>query len=179
VQTGAIMGSGGMIVMDETTCMVEMARFFLEFTQNESCGKCTSCRIGSLRMLEILQRIVDGKGKAGDVEELVSLGEHLRATALCGLGQTAPNPVLSTLRYFRHEYEEHIQEKRCRAHSCPLLVSYVIGEPRCTGCTLCVAGCPVGAIAGEKKRPHHIDMAKCVRCGKCLTACNVGAIDKV
>ncbi|HEY3450209.1 MAG TPA: NADH-quinone oxidoreductase subunit NuoF [Myxococcales bacterium] len=179
VKTGAIMGSGGMIVMDESTCMVEMARFFLEFTQNESCGKCTSCRIGSLRMLEILQRIVDGKGKDGDLDLLVSLGEHIRSTSLCGLGQTAPNPVLSTLRYFRAEYEEHIQEKRCRAHSCPLLVSYVVSEAKCSGCELCVKGCPVGAIAGAKKKAHHIDMAKCIKCGKCMTACNLGAIEKV
>jgi len=178
-QTGAIMGSGGMVVMDDTTCMVEMARFFLEFTQNESCGKCTSCRLGTLRMLEILQRIVEGKGEAGDLERLQELGEQIGATALCGLGQTAPNPVLTTLRYFRDEYEVHVRDKRCPAHSCSLLVNYVINAAACTGCTLCIKDCPSGAISGEKKQVHTIDPVKCIKCGKCITSCNPGAIEKV
>ncbi|MBN2360735.1 MAG: 4Fe-4S binding protein, partial [Deltaproteobacteria bacterium] len=178
-KTGAIMGSGGMVVMDDTTCMVEMARFFLEFTQNESCGKCTSCRIGTLRMLEILQRIVDGKGEEGDIERLQNLAEQIVDTALCALGGTAPNPVLTTLRYFRDEYEAHIRDKRCPAHSCPLLVDYVINAATCTGCTLCIKECQSGAISGEKKKPHVIDQDKCIKCGKCITVCNPGAIEKV
>jgi NADH-quinone oxidoreductase subunit F len=177
-QTGAIMGSGGMIVMDDATCMVEMARFFLEFTQKESCGKCTSCRIGSLRMLEILERIVEGHGREGDVDLLMELGEQVRATALCGLGQTAPNPVLTTIRYFRDEYEAHIRERRCPAHSCALLVNYVIDAARCTGCQLCVADCASAAIYGEKRQAHVIDQVKCVKCGKCITVCNLDAIAK-
>ena len=177
-QTGAIMGSGGMIVMDESTCMVEMARFFLEFTQNESCGKCTSCRIGSLRMLETLERIVEGQGREGDVERLTELGEQIRATALCGLGHGAPNPVLTTVKYFREEYEAHIREKRCPAHSCALLVNYVIDGATCSGCQLCVKDCASGAIYGEKKQAHVIDPVKCVKCGKCVTVCNLGAIEK-
>jgi len=164
--------------MDESTCMVEMARFFLEFTQNESCGKCTSCRIGSLRMLEILERIVEGRGREGDVDLLMELGDQIRATALCGLGQTAPNPVLTTIRYFREEYEAHIREKRCPARSCALLVNYVIDGAKCTGCQLCVKDCASGAIYGEKKQVHVIDEVKCVKCGKCITVCNLDAIYK-
>jgi NADH-quinone oxidoreductase subunit F len=178
-RTGAIMGSGGMIVLDDTTCMVEMARFFLEFTQNESCGKCTSCRIGTLRMLECLERIVAGEGTTADLQKLEELGQHVQATSLCGLGQTAPNPVLTTLRHFRAEYDAHIVERRCPAHSCARLVSYAVDEVACTGCTLCVRDCPEGAITGEKKKPHRIDAAKCSKCGRCLNACNVGAIHRV
>jgi len=176
--TGAIMGSGGMVVMDETTCMVEMARFFLEFTQNESCGKCTSCRIGTLRMLEILERIVEGKGKEEDISLLLELGDQIRSTAQCGLGQTAPNPVLTTVKYFRDEYEAHIQQKKCPAHSCALLVNYIIDPAKCTGCTVCARDCPSGAIRGEKKKTHAIDPQTCIKCGKCITVCNFEAIYK-
>jgi len=177
-KTGAIMGSGGMIVLDESTCMVELARFFLEFTQNESCGKCTSCRIGTLRMLEILNRIVEGNGEPGDIERLEQLGSYIKETAQCGLGQTAPNPVLTTLKYFKSEYEEHIINKRCPAHSCMQLVDYIIDPAICTGCTVCARNCPAGAISGEKKQAHQIDQAKCIKCGKCITMCNFGAIMK-
>lgn len=177
-QTGAIMGSGGMVVMDESTCMVEMARFFLEFTQNESCGKCTSCRIGTLRMLEILERIVEGKGEAGDIDVLLELGHQIKSTAQCGLGQTAANPVLTTLKYFREEYEAHIHNKKCPAHSCALLVNYVVDPEKCTGCTVCAKNCPVNAISGERKKTHFIDQAVCIKCGKCITVCNFDAIYK-
>jgi NADH-quinone oxidoreductase subunit F len=177
-QTGAIMGSGGMVVMDETTCMVEMARFFLEFTQNESCGKCTSCRIGTLRMLETLERIVEGQGREGDIDLLLELGQQIKSTAQCGLGQTAPNPVLTTLKYFRDEYEAHIRDRKCPAHSCPLLVDYSIAADKCTGCMLCARDCSAGAITGKKKKVHVIDMDKCIKCGKCITVCNVEAVLK-
>lgn len=177
-RTGAIMGSGGLVVMDETTCMVEMARFFLNFTQLESCGKCTSCRIGTLRMLEILERIVVGKGEEADIERLTDLGEYIKKTSQCGLGQTAPNPVLTTINYFRDEYEAHIKEKRCPAHSCAALVKFTIIPEKCTGCMICARQCPVQCITGEKKRPHIIDQSKCTRCGKCFTVCNFDAILK-
>ncbi|MBF0547237.1 MAG: NADH-quinone oxidoreductase subunit NuoF [Candidatus Riflebacteria bacterium] len=177
-KTGAIMGSGGMVVMDETTCMVEMARFFLEFTQNESCGKCTSCRLGTLRMLEILTRIVEGKGQANDIDKLMELGQQISSTALCGLGQTAPNPVLTTLKYFRNEYEDHIKKGKCTAHSCPQLVDYIIRTEKCVGCTLCAKNCPSDAIVGMVKKAHKIDPSKCVKCGKCITVCNFDAVYK-
>ncbi len=176
--TGAIMGSGGMVVMDETTCMVDMARFFLAFTQNESCGKCTFCRIGTKRMLEILERICAGKGKEEDIALLSELGEQIKSSSLCGLGQSAPNPVLTTLRYFLDEYTAHIRDKKCPAKSCLPLVEFHIVEDKCTGCGLCVEACAVGAISGAKKSPHKIDVLKCVRCGKCITVCNQGAIEK-
>jgi NADH-quinone oxidoreductase subunit F len=176
--TGAIMGSGGMVVMDETTCMVEIARFFLDFTQNESCGKCTFCRIGTRRMLEILTRITKGEGEEGDIDKLLSLGGQIKEASLCGLGQTAPNPVLTTIRYFRDEYDAHIKEKKCPAGSCSPLVDFLIDAEKCTGCTLCAKNCPVEAISGEPKEVHVIDMEKCVKCGKCLTVCNFEAVYK-
>ena len=176
--TGAIMGSGGMVVLDDTTCMVEMARFFLEFTQNESCGKCTFCRVGTLRMLEILTRITKGEGMPEDIDKLVELGEKIKEASLCGLGQTAPNPVLTTIRYYRDEYEAHINDKRCPAASCEALVDFNIEPEKCTGCTLCAKNCPVDAISGEVKKVHVIDNSICVRCGKCITSCSFDAVYK-
>ena len=177
IEIGSMMGSGGMIVMDEDNCMVDIARFFLDFTVDESCGKCTPCRIGTRRMLEILERIVEGKGEEGDIEKLETLAKNIKATALCGLGQTAPNPVLSTLRYFRDEYEAHIKEKRCPAHHCQALLNYVISD-KCRGCTLCSKVCPAGAISGEVRKQHHIDTSKCLKCGACMEKCRFGAISK-
>jgi NADH-quinone oxidoreductase subunit F len=177
-KTGAIMGSGGMVVLDDTTCMVEIARFFLEFTQNESCGKCTFCRVGTLRMLEILQRITRGEGDPSDLQRLDDLARKIKEASLCGLGQTAPNPVLSTLRYFRDEYEAHIDARKCPAGNCLALVTFSIDPARCTGCTLCAKNCPVSAIAGERKKTHVIDTSKCVKCGRCITSCNFGAVLK-
>ncbi len=174
--TGAIMGSGGMVVMDSHTCMVNMARFFLDFTAKESCGKCVHCRIGTKRMHEILTRITEGKGKEGDVELLQELCNGIKAGALCGLGQTAPNPVLTTIRYFRDEYDAHIREARCPAHECAALKKYSIDPAKCKGCTMCARKCPVQAIAGELKKPHVIDQSKCIKCGQCHTVCKFGAV---
>ncbi len=174
--TGAIMGSGGMVVMDETTCMVGMAKFFLDFTAKESCGKCVHCRIGTKRMLEILTRIVDGNGKEGDIELLEELCRGIKDGALCGLGQTAPNPVLTTIRYFRNEYEAHINDKKCPAKECTALLSYSIAPDKCRGCTLCSKKCPVSAISGEKGKTFTIDQTKCIKCGQCITLCKFGAI---
>jgi len=176
--TGAIMGSGGMVVMDDSTCMVDVARFFLHFTQNESCGKCTFCRIGTKRMLEILERICAGGGKPEDVNMLAELGEQIRMSSLCGLGQTAPNPVLTTLRYFHDEYEAHIRDKKCPAKVCLALVEFGIDPDKCTGCGLCVRACDAGAISGRSKEAHRIDGSRCVRCGKCLTVCRFDAVRK-
>lgn len=174
--TGAIMGSGGMVVMDEDTCMVSMAKFFLDFTAKESCGKCVHCRIGTKRLQEILTRIVEGKGREGDIELLEELCNAVRDGALCGLGQTAPNPVLSTLRYFRDEFEAHITEKRCPAHTCTDLLHYEINAEKCRGCTACAKKCPAGAITGSVKQPHSIDKTKCIKCGQCRAACKFDAI---
>lgn len=176
--TGAIMGSGGMVVLDEATCMVEMARFFLDFTQKESCGKCTFCRIGTLRMLETLTRITQGEGKEGDIEQLQAWGEKIKSSSLCGLGQTAPNPVLTTVKYYRDEYDAHIADQKCPACSCLALVSFNIDPEKCTGCTLCAKRCPVEAITGKPKEVYVIDNSICVQCGKCITSCNFGAIYK-
>ena len=176
-QIGSMMGSGGMIVMDEDNCMVDIARFFLDFTVDESCGKCTPCRIGTKRMLEILNRIVAGKGREGDIEKLEKLAHTIKATALCGLGQTAPNPVLSTIRFFREEYESHIRDHKCPAHHCRDLLEYVIGQD-CRGCTACVKSCPVGAITGEPKAVHQINRDKCIKCGACMAKCRFGAISR-
>ncbi len=174
--TGAIMGSGGMVVMDETTCMVSMAQFFLDFTAKESCGKCVHCRIGTKRMLEILSRIVRGEGKEGDIELLEELCLAIKDGALCGLGQTAPNPVLTTIRYFRNEYEAHIKEKKCPAHSCTDLLSYSIDAEKCRGCTMCAKKCPADAISGSVKNVHSIDNEKCIKCGSCFSTCKFGAV---
>ena len=174
--TGAIMGSGGMVVMDSTTCMVGMAKFFLDFTAKESCGKCVHCRIGTKRMQEILTRITDGEGREGDVELLLELCSAIKDGALCGLGQTAPNPVLTTIKYFKDEYEAHINEKTCPAHSCPALLKYSIDADRCVGCTRCAKSCPVGAITGSLKEAHKIDTERCIRCGQCVASCKFGAV---
>jgi NADH-quinone oxidoreductase subunit F len=175
-KTGAIMGSGGMVVMDQTTCMVEIARFFLEFTQSESCGKCTFCRIGTLRMLEILERLVRGEGEPEDIDKLEELSVRIKEASLCGLGNSAPNPVQTTIRYYRHEYEAHIRDHKCPAGSCQALVDFFIDGERCNGCTVCAKQCPVDAISGVKKEVHVIDTDACVKCGKCLTSCSFDAI---
>ena len=177
-KTGAIMGSGGMIVMDENTCMVDMAKFFMDFTSKESCGKCVPCRIGTTRMLEILKRICDGEGAESDIETLVELGESIKTGALCGLGNSAPNPVLTTIKYFRNEYEAHINNKECPAKKCTSLISFEIDAQRCKGCSLCSKKCPVGAISGQLKSPYVIDGGKCIRCSQCLDNCKFGAIIK-
>ena len=175
-KTGAIMGSGGMIVMDESSCMVDITRFFLNFTKDESCGKCTFCRIGIPRMLEILERISKGEGRGEDIEQLEELAQSVKRASLCALGGTAPNPVLTTIRYFRDEYEEHINKKKCRAKRCPALIIFEIIEEKCPGCGLCVKYCPTEAISGEKKKPYVIDQEKCIRCGLCVNTCRLGAI---
>ena len=174
--TGAIMGSGGMVVMDDTTCMVNIARFFLNFTAKESCGKCVPCRIGTTRMMEILDRICEGEGQEGDIELLEELCVSIKDGALCGLGQTAPNPVLTTIRYFRNEYEAHIKEKKCPAHECSSLLNISIDKDKCVGCTLCAKKCPVGCIDGSVKKPHTIDQTACIKCKQCVSSCKFGAI---
>lgn len=174
--TGAIMGSGGMVVMDETTCMVDIAKFFLNFTQEESCGKCTFCRIGTKRMLEILTRITEGNGQESDIETLEELAYQIKDNSLCGLGQTAPNPVLTTIKYFRNEYEAHIRDKKCPAKACKQLLTYEIIADKCTGCMVCAKKCPVNAIDGERKQPHLIRQADCIKCGDCYSRCKFDAI---
>ena len=175
---GSMMGSGGLIVMDEDNCMVDVAKFFLDFTVDESCGKCPPCRIGTKRMLEILQRITDGKGKPGDIEKLIELGESIKAGALCGLGKTAPNPVLSTIKYFRDEYEAHIYDKRCPAGHCQQLW-YMKSFRQNVLAAECARVCPADAITGEKKQPHHIDPDKCIKCGACIEKCKFDAIKEI
>ena len=176
---GSMMGSGGLIVMDNSTCMVNLARFFLDFTVDESCGKCPPCRIGTKRMLEILDRIVNGKGEEGDIEKLEKLALNIKRSSLCGLGQTAPNPVLSTIKYYRHEYEAHIREKKCPAGDCKAMTQVVIDKEKCKGCSACSRKCPVNAISGEIKQPFEIDQSKCIKCGVCIATCPFKAISRV
>ena len=173
---GSMMGSGGMIILDEDTCMVDIAKFYLEFTADESCGKCTPCRIGTKRLLQLLTKITEGKGEPEDLDKIEELAAHMKQSSLCALGQSAPNPVLSTLRYFRKEYEEHILEKRCAAGVCKALMTYYVIPEKCKGCTLCARNCPVKAISGSVKQPHVIDTSKCVKCGLCMANCKFGAI---
>lgn len=174
--SGAIMGSGGLVVLDERSCMVDIAKFFLKFTQNESCGKCTPCREGTLRMLELLERITEGRGEEADIDRLEALARSVKDASLCGLGQTAPNPVLTTLRYFRDEYREHIVNRRCPAGACTALIEFYIDPDLCKGCTACVKVCPTGAIAGDRKEPHAIDTTNCIKCGTCEEVCPSGAV---
>ena len=176
---GSMMGSGGLIIMDEDNCMVDIAKFFLEFTVDESCGKCAPCRIGTKRLLEILNKITQGKGTMEDIDKMEELCYSIKSSALCGLGQTAPNPVLSTLKYFRHEYEAHVKEKRCPAHVCKALSQYKINPELCKGCSLCSRQCPAGAISGQIKSPFVIDQDKCIKCGACQSACKFNAIEKI
>ena len=178
ISIGSMMGSGGLIVMDEDTCMVDIAKFFLEFTVDESCGKCTPCRIGTKRLLEMLDKITKGKGTMEDLDKMEELCYHIKANSLCGLGQSAPNPVLSTLKYFRDEYVAHIVDKKCPAGVCKALLSYIIDREKCKGCTLCARACPADAISGTVKQPHVIDPAKCLKCGACMEKCKFGAIYK-
>ncbi|SMC55538.1 NADH-ubiquinone oxidoreductase-F iron-sulfur binding region domain-containing protein [Papillibacter cinnamivorans] len=178
IAIGSMMGSGGLIVMDEDTCMVDIAKFFLQFTVDESCGKCAPCRLGIRKLLDILEKITSGNGEMEDLDRLEELCVHIKNTALCGLGQTAPNPVLSTLRYFRDEYVAHVRDKRCPAGVCKSLLTYEIDPNKCTGCTLCARNCPVGAITGELKKPHVIDKSKCIKCGVCASKCKFKAISK-
>ena len=175
---GSMMGSGGLIVMDEDNCMVDIAKFFLEFIVDESCGKCSPCRIGTKRLLGLLNKICEGNGEPEDLDTLEELCEHIKQSALCGLGQTAPNTVLSTLKHFRDEYEAHVYEKRCPAGVCKALIRYVVDPIKCKGCTRCARGCPTGAIEGAVRAPHTINQAKCIKCGACIDQCRFDAIIK-
>jgi NADH:ubiquinone oxidoreductase subunit F (NADH-binding)/(2Fe-2S) ferredoxin/NAD-dependent dihydropyrimidine dehydrogenase PreA subunit len=177
-KVGSIVGSGGMIVLDEDDCMVNMAHYFIQFTQAESCGKCVPCRVGTKRLLEILDRITKGHGRTGDIERLEKLSAGIKATSLCGLGQTAPNPILSTIKYFREEYETHIRDKKCPAKVCKHLLTYSISQDRCKACGACLKACPAGAIAGAKKTPHKIDPGKCIRCGACFEVCKFNSVER-
>jgi len=176
---GSMMGSGGMIVMDEDTCMVDISKFYLQFTVEESCGKCSPCRIGNVRLLEMLEKITSGRGTPDDLDKMKSLGKVIKDSSLCGLGQTAPNPILSTLHYFENEYIAHVQDKKCPAGACKNLVRYEINKDKCVGCTACARVCPVEAIKGEIKKPHEIDQDKCIKCGACYATCRFGAISKI
>jgi ferredoxin len=180
-KAGSIMGSGGMIVMDEDTCMVDVARYFLQFTQEESCGKCVPCRVGTREMVDILTRITEGDGREGDIDRLEALAQTVESGSLCGLGQTAPNPVLTTLKYFRKEYEDHILRHHCAARACKQLTSYYIEPETCVGCLLCKKSCPVDAISGERKKVHVVDQELCIQCGACFDVCppKVGAVSKL
>ena len=178
IAMGCMMGSGGLIVMDEDTCMVDIAKFFLEFTVDESCGKCTPCRVGTKRLLEKLDKITKGNGTLEDIDELEELCEYIKANSLCGLGQTAPNPVLSTLRFFRDEYIAHVVDKKCPAGVCKSLLHYEVIPEKCKGCTACARVCPTGAISGVVKQPHSIDVNACIKCGACIEKCRFGAIVK-
>ena len=176
IEIGSMMGSGGLIVMDEDTCMVDIAKFYLEFTVDESCGKCTPCRVGTKRLYEMLDKISKGQGTMEDLDKMEDLCYYIKENSLCGLGQSAPNPVLSTLKYFRDEYIAHIQDKRCPAGVCKELLQYTIDPQKCRGCTLCAKVCPAGAITGTVKEPHVIDPGKCLKCGACMEKCRFGAI---
>lgn len=178
IKIGSMMGSGGMIVLDEDTCMVDLAKFYLEFTVDESCGKCTPCRIGTKKLLDYLNKIIDGNGEIEDLDKITELANHMKTSSLCALGQTAPNPILSTMNAFGDEYLAHIKDKKCPAGVCKALLSYVIEEDKCRGCTLCARNCPVGAISGKAKEPHHIDPDKCIKCGLCFNNCHFNAIIK-
>ena len=178
IAMGCMMGSGGLIVMDEDTCMVDMAKFFLEVTVDESCGKCTPCRVGTKRLLEMLDKITRGNGTLEDLDRMEELCQYIKSNSLCGLGQTAPNPVLATLKFFREEYVAHVTEKRCPAGVCKHLLSFSIDADKCKGCTKCARNCPVGAISGAVRQPHVIDQAKCIKCGACISNCNFHAIEK-
>ncbi|MDE5943358.1 MAG: 4Fe-4S binding protein, partial [Clostridia bacterium] len=175
---GSMMGSGGLIVMDEDTCMVDIAKFYLEFTADESCGKCVPCRIGTKRLLEILTKITEGKGEDDDLEKIKEIAVHMKSSSLCALGQSAPNPVLSAMEHFHDEYEAHIADKKCPAGVCKSLLSYYIDPEKCKGCTLCKRNCPANAISGTVKSPHEIDLKACIKCGQCIAHCKFGAIVK-